>query len=299
MQITLKRTTERLKGTYWRPVEHSLHQRETIESVRREVPGDQPNKLTHRAQTVHLDALDLLLAGSSRRAYTEARIEDPYKRDRFVEGFVYVRALAAFIHEDKIGKFEKMSGQIGPGAIISKAVEIEERASIGAYVELERGAQVMSGALIGPNTVLRKGVIVGEDTAIGAHSYLGQFSRIGRGVNIGSMSVIERGVEIRPDVDIGRQGNIGLDTYIGIKAWLDDSVHVGRHSYVGTSTSIGEMTTIGDRLHLGDGATVGAESRFGRFVRVAKNVMLISPTYAADGEFIAQSNLFARRPGLE
>lgn len=64
-----------------------------------------------RGRDIGYDSLDMLLLGAQ-RAYTEARIEDPYKRGKFVEGFVYVRALAAFLHEDVVGRLESKGEQM-------------------------------------------------------------------------------------------------------------------------------------------------------------------------------------------
>ena len=295
MQITVRRSSKQHMGTHWRPAEHSIQQRETIELVRREIPGDRPNKLIHREQDIRFDPIDLLLLGS-RRDYTDARIEDPYRRGRFVEGFVYVRSLAAFIHKDEVDRIENIGERIGPGAIIAKSVRIEPSAQIGAYAELERGARVKSDAVIGSHTVLRKGAHVDEGATIGTHSYLGQFLRVDEGVTIGSMSVIDREVKISSGVEIGRQGHVGRATHINTDAWLDDSVRIGKYGYLGSDTAIGEMTTIGDYPHIGNGSFVGAESRLGRLVRVAQNVILVSPTYADDGAFISESNFSVARP---
>ncbi|MGZ6004903.1 MAG: DapH/DapD/GlmU-related protein [Candidatus Saccharimonadales bacterium] len=296
MEITVRRAAGMRKGTFWRPVEHSVAQRQTIEVRQRK--GDdtnQPNLVAHRGANIELDALDLLLAGS-RQSYTDARIEDPYKKGRFMEGFVYVRALAAFVYKTEVERVENMAGQIGPGAIISKDVRIEPLATIGAYAELESGVHVKVGATIGDNAVVRKGSFVNQGVEVGARSYIGQFTQVNPGAKIGPMSMLDRGVHIANGAAVGTQGAIGQKGYIGTNAWLDDSVHVGRHSFVGADAGVGEMTIVGDYSHIGNGSFVGAESRLGDLVRVAPGIMLVSPTYADNGTFIRESNLGAIRP---
>lgn len=294
MKITVNRSRNLVKGTFWRPVEHTVHQRQTIELVRRETPEGQPDKIIRRDTNVSLSELDLLLAGA-RNTYTPARIEDVYNAGEYHEGFVYISALGAFVHEDEVERVEENAGAISPGVIIAKAARIDEGVRLSPYVELEKGVTVGTSASIGERTVLRKGSRVGNGAEIGSLAYVGQFSRIGNRAVVGSMSVVDKEVFIGADAQIGRQGRVGAGSSLLRDSWLDDSVHIGSRVHVGKAVSIGEMTSVGDRSHIGDGAMVGAESRLGRFVRVAKGVILASPTEARDGELILQSNLFVPR----
>lgn len=291
MKITLHRAEKGYRGTSWRPVQNpdtSMEKREVIQSVRREVPGDQRDKTIQRITNSRLQSVDLLLAGLKEQ-YTPTRIENNYRKGTFDEGYYYVHTLAAFVHEAEIERAESMPDRIGPGVIISKAVRIED-SYIGTNTEIEAGALIIN-SLIGDNSVIRKRAIV-KQSNVGGRSYLGQFSSTVLST-VGSLSMEEKGVTVGPNVTTGRQTYLGQRTHINPNAWLDDSVRIGSDGFVGSEVMIGEMFTAGHHLHIGSGAVVGAESEFGSFVRVARDVVLVSPTYAEDGALIMNSNLFA------
>lgn len=296
MRLTVERASAPRKGTSWRPLQHTLQERRVAEVVHREIDHEGYDHVRRRhEQRTSLGAFDMLLAGVSEDK-TEAAIEHPYERGRFIEGFVYVRALAAFIHQDEVTRVKDSGANVEPGAVISKGVRLEEGAQIGAYVELERGAVIKKNAVIGQDTVVRKGARVAEDVNLGGLSYVGQFARIGRGVVIESMGVIGREAVVQAGAKAKKQLHLDTGVRVGKDAWMDDSVRVGRHTYLAENTTIGEMTSIGMYSRIGCGAVVGAESQLGNLVRVAPDVILSSPTYAESGASILTSTLFAQRP---
>lgn len=293
MLLTVDRSPERIRGTHWRPVQHSMRQHDVVTEVRREAlrEGEKDHTITRRIST-ELKEIDLLLAGAGHK-YAQARVESPYHRGEYTEGFVYVRSLAAFVHEDMVEAAEAAGqSRIGPGAVIHKAVKLEETASVGAYTELESRVKLLGGATVGDRAVIRKGSVIGEDGRVGSHAYVGQFSRIGKKAVLGSYTVLERGVGVGRNSSIGTQGSVGLATYVGHEVQIDDSVTIGRLGFIGNHATIGEMTTAGDHFHMGERSILGAESHLGRFVRIARGVILASPTEAPDGASLMHSNIF-------
>jgi acetyltransferase-like isoleucine patch superfamily enzyme len=291
MRITLERSPEVLRGTFWRPISPEAQQRVAVDWLRRPTPEGESDKVFQRYETGPLDELDVLTRGR----YVETRIEDPYMRGQYREGFYFLRSMGVFAHEDEIDRVEGLTGQIEAGAVISKGVRIEDGAYIDSRVELERGVRVMSGASIGRGSVVRKGSIVGPGVGLAAFVYVGQFSRLDPRANIDAMTILDRGVGVGRDASIGRQGVIGKQSQIQSGAWIDDSVTLRRHVNVAHDASVGEMTVIDDYSHIGAGSMVGAESRLGKFVRVGKGVFLVSPTIAPDGTALLTSNLFTNR----
>lgn len=289
--ISLERTQHHVPGTNWSPVKHTAIERRSIE-VARSATSDtgEPQKTDKRVRDTKFDALDMLLLGTQ-GTHLEAQIESPFKKGKFIKGFIYVRALAAFVHEDEVDRFENMASQIGPGSIIGKAVRVEDDASIGAFAELEKGVRIRSEATVGDNTVVRKGSVVQRGGVVKANSYVGQFSVIGSNAEAGPHAVLDRRVTIQREALSGMQSRVGVGTHLAPGATLMDSVSVGRQGYVGEGTMIGEMTAIGNYCHFGEGSVIGDESHFGDFVRVARNVWLASPTHAETGAIITESNL--------
>lgn len=289
--ISLERTQHHVPGTNWSPVKHTATERRSIE-VARSTTSDtgESQKTDTRVRDTEFDALDMLLLGSQ-GAHLEAQIESPFKKGKFIKGFIYVRALAAFVHEDEVDRFENMTAQIGPGSIIGKAVRIEDDASIGAFTEIEKGVRIKSKAAIGDNTVVRKGSVVQRGGAVKANSYVGQFSVIGPDAEVGPHAVLGRSVTMQRETLAGMQSRVGVGTHLAPGATLMDSVSVGRQSFVGEDTMVGEMTDIGNYCHFGGGSVIGDQSHFGDFVRVARNVWLVSPTHAETGAIITESNL--------
>lgn len=290
MQLTVRRSPERFKRTSWRPASSSIEQVEVVEYVRRIVPTTQPDKIVHRPKVTVLRALDLLLAGAG-SDYTDARIEDTYKPGKFVDGFVYIHALGAFVHKSEVAKIESQHEKISAGCIVAEGARIIGDSHIGANTELERSV-IIADSTIGDKSIVRKGSRV-ERSAIGGLSYVGQFMYV-KDSRVGSMYKGDRNVVLGRNTEVGRQNQHGANSVIKHDAWLDDSVRIGANSFIGAGAQIGEMFHAGVQLHVGEGAVVGAESRFGSFVRVGRNVILASPTFAEDGALLMQTIIGVR-----
>lgn len=304
MHISIGRSERAIPGTHFRPIEQVAHKSFMEHEVHRRIDlDDYPDVIRKHPRRVALDEIDLILA-SGNAAYAPASLEDSYNRGRFVGGYVYVRALAAFLHEDfaanhEADNFTGLKGRIGVGAVVGAGVQLGEQAQIGAFVEAQKGAQIMDGAQVGDNAVIRKGARIGTDAVVGANSYVGQFALMNHAAQLGTFGVLQHSVTMSPGSIAGTQTSIGRETYLGSDAYIGDSVTLGRSGYAGPHVVVGEMAHIGDNFHVGENSSIGAESRLGSLVRVAKNVMLVSPTYAEDGAFITTSNLFAGPPQSE
>ncbi len=295
MQITVHRAAKNRIGVFWRPVEHTYQQREAMQVVRRDRGAELPPRLAWNRYAVDLSELDMLLAGAS-RAYTDARIESPYKRGVFVEGFVYVQGLAAFVHKANMEEAEKAGSRIGAGAIIGRGVRLGLGASVGSFTELEAGVCLGTDAQVGDNAVIRKGSIVSARATIAGQTYVGQRSRIGVDATIGPMTNIGRGSIVCRGASLGMQDMLGNESYVGSSASVDDTVRAGKAVQIGHHAIIGEQVVLGSNNHIGARSIIGAESRFADFVRVAPDVMLVSPTYAEEGAFIKESNFVLQLP---
>lgn len=291
MLLTVKRSPDTFKDTSWRPVQKSIVQEQSVQTERRKINGPQRNKYIRRIQRISLQELDLLLAGGTKDTI-EARIEDTYEPGKFVEGFVYIKALAAFVHRTEVARIEAQPQKISAGCIIAEGVRLRGDSHIGIGTELERGVQ-LHNASIGDNSVVRKGSIV-VNAAIGGLSYIGQFTKV-TSATVGSMYQGGRHVVISSGAEIGTQNRYGLQTHISRNAFVDDTVRIGAHGFIGADATIGEMFTAGPHLHVGEGAVIGAESEFGSFVRVARNIILASPTYASDGAVLMATTIGQRR----
>lgn len=304
MEITLERAEKKLSGTHWRPVQHQVEVRRQFAALHwmpekrpttRRKSGTRVGTYRMKREKAVLDGVDLLAAAD--QPYTPVKIESIYKRGTFVEGFVYVRALAAFLHEDVVGRFEGKTDQIGAGAVIHSGVTIEPEASVGSFTELEKGAKVLHGALVGPDSIIRKGAIVGEDAILSAHFYVGQFANIGHDVTPHSeggeylsnaMGVIESKVNIFPGVVLGAQDRIGKGSNVMDAAQLDDAVRIGRNVHM-AGLIIGEMASVGDNSFIADRAVVGAEAHLASFVRVGPGAWLSPHAHIEEGAVIPGS----------
>lgn len=301
MHITLTRSERAIPGTHFRPIERMSVKRFMEHEVHRTTEEGR-DVIRKHPRRVSLDEIDLLLASGSEK-YATASVEDNYRKDTFISGFLYVRALAAFIHEETAERyrgtddsFASLVGRVGSGSVLDRRVRVGEGAQVGGFAELQSGVQVRDGASVGENTILRKGVIVGEQSQVGANGYVGQFARIGVGVKVGGFGLLQRSVQLRNGVEVGDQPNFGRNVYFAARAYAGDTVSVGRDGFVGADAVVGEMTTIGDSVHVGERSSIGAESAFGCHVRVAKDVYLVSPTHAEDWATIMTSNLRIGRP---
>ena len=296
MYIQVRRTTAPYRGTSWRPIRTDLYQVEQQEIIRAEYDYDGEHRLKRvtRNRKTQLSDLDRLLAGKE-ADFARAKIESPYRKDEFVKGFVYVKALDAFLHESVVEAYRDRVDQIAPGSVIGKNVRIDPGATIGPFTELEAGVQLFAGTRIGERSVVRKGSIIGEGTQIGAGSYIGQFAFFGYGVEVGSMSRCMRNTTIQRMASLGRQSVVGSDTTISQDCWFDDSVRVGNDCFAQPNTWIGEMSRVGNQVWFGDNVKIGAETRIGDFVIVESDVMLHAESVVPPNSYVAQSNIFAPR----
>lgn len=296
MKLTVHRAPEYLPGTWWRPAVAPIEQEAHTEQLRRATGEGQSDKVTSRLSRASLQGLDLLLAGSNSE-YTEARIEDSYKKGRFVEGYLFVRALGAFIHEESVNQLAETSAKIHPGVIISRLVHVDDDVEVHAYAELEQGVRLKRGAVMGAHSVARRRAQLGENAGVGAGSYIGHDVQIGPNVTIGAFNLIDRSSRMDEGTTTGLQVHLGRRFISKRGSSLLDSVSIGDDSFTGQDVTVGEMTTAGHHLHIGDNSVVGSESVLGDFVRIGRNVFLVSPTYAANHEVLLQSNLFSKPPG--
>jgi UDP-3-O-[3-hydroxymyristoyl] glucosamine N-acyltransferase len=173
-----------------------------------------------------------------------------------------------------------IAGGIHPTAVVDPLAVIDPSANIGAYVVVERYAQVAAGAKvfpfayigeacsvgegsqIGPHAVLMQSVLVGARTTIQPGAILGadgfgyvfdgqrhvkipQVGKvvIGDHVEIGALTAIDRAVAGETTIDDGTK----LDNLIQV----GHNTHIGKHTVIAALTGISGTTTIGSNVVMG------------------------------------------------
>jgi UDP-3-O-[3-hydroxymyristoyl] glucosamine N-acyltransferase len=190
---------------------------------------------------------------------------------------------------------------IHPTAVVASDAEVEQGASIEAYVVVGARCRIGKGTTIMPH------VTIGADVALGADCLLHSGVRIGHGCVLGDRVIVHANavigadgfsfapdlmsastftagtivvrvhslgnVEVGDDVEIGACTTIDRatleSTRIGRGSKIDDHVHIGHNVTIGESCILAGMVgisgsvTIGDRVRLGGGAGIGDHVRIG------------------------------------
>lgn len=157
---------------------------------------------------------------------------------------------------------QRMYPYPNPGAGISVAAHVDERAHIGD------GVSVGEGAVIGPGAEIGEGCIIGAQALIGAGVVIGPQSRIEPQVSI-THALLGARVTVKPGARIGQPGfgfvpgPEGLEHVPQLgRVLIGDEVEVGANTTIdrgsGGDTRIGRGTKIDNQVQIGHNCRIGA-----------------------------------------
>ncbi len=189
---------------------------------------------------------------------------------------------------------------IHPTAFVSPDAVVDPTTEIGAFSQIEEGAQIGPRCRIGSYASIGKAVVLDADCRIGthvtiSHALLGMRVCLHPGVRIGQegfslartktgyLAIPQLGrVIIEDDVEVGANSTIDRgsvqDTVIGAGSHLDNLVQIGHNvrlgrccvivAQVGISGStvledfvqVGGQAAMAGHLHIGQGAQIGAQA---------------------------------------
>lgn len=181
---------------------------------------------------------------------------------------------------------------VHPTAVVDASASIGDRAHVGAYVVVGRGAVVGTDAVLLPHVVIYGGARIGDRFFAHAHAVVREFCRIGddvvlqNGAVVGGdgfgyandgaawrkivqsgLTVLEDGVEVQSNSCIDR-ASVG-ETRVGRGSKVDNLVQVGHGSLVGENTllcaqvGLAGSTEIGDRVILAGQVGVAGHLKVG------------------------------------
>jgi carbonic anhydrase/acetyltransferase-like protein (isoleucine patch superfamily) len=221
----------------------------------------------------------------NRKKPIETLVQSPYSQ-RYLGGYYFLPGLRIVAHETSIERITSSGNRFGPGSVIHRLVRIEDT-ELGGRVEIGKGSAI-EGSEIGDRTRVKQNSRI-RNSHVGANGFIAQGTRVDR-TEIGAFAGLERHSRIS-GASIGSQASIGQDSTLrGPNIDIGDSFTARQHLFVGGDTVIGDQVSVGSHCHIAGNDLIGAESEFGNFVRVARGIMLASPTYAENGEFIRTSN---------
>lgn len=215
---------------------------------------------------------------------------------------------------------------IHPTAFVAPDAIVDSTAEIGAFSQIEEGAQIGPRCRIGAYASIGKAVILGADCRIGthasiSHALLGMRVCLHPGARVGQegfsfartkagyLTIPQLGrVVIEDDVEIGANSTIDRgsvqDTVIGAGSRLDNLVQIGHNvrlgrccvivAQVGISGStiledfvqVGGQAAMAGHLHIGQGAQIGAQA--GVISDVPPKAILLGSPAQSRHEFFRQ-----------
>lgn len=208
-------------------------------------------------------------------------------------------------------------------AIISADAHVDESASIGPYVVVERGARIEAGARIHPfcyigencsvgeSSTLYPGVTLYQDVLIGARSIVHSNAVLGAdgfgfvwdGKRRVKIPQVGR-VLIGDDVEIGAGTTVDRatagETMIGSGTKLDNMVQVGHNCRIGADGVIAAQTGISGSCIIGDRFVAGGQCGLSDHARIADDVVFAGRT--ATSQTIDQAGTYfgvPARPAYE
>ncbi|HEV2704358.1 MAG TPA: UDP-3-O-(3-hydroxymyristoyl)glucosamine N-acyltransferase [Pyrinomonadaceae bacterium] len=197
-----------------------------------------------------------------------------------------------------------------PTAQVSESAQVDESASIGAFVVIEDGAQV------GARTQLHAGTVVGASARVGADCVLHPRVVLYEGAWIGDRVILHAGVVvgadgfgyvregeqgyrkfpqlgrviIEDDVEIGAQtcidrGALG-ETRIGRGTKIDNLVQIAHNVTIGEHVVIASQTGISGSTVIESDAVIGGQVGFGDHARVERGAIIGSKAGVLPGKIV-------------
>lgn len=190
-----------------------------------------------------------------------------------------------------------LNAGVHPTAAVDPTATIEEGAQIGAFVVVEQGAVVRSGAKVYAQCYIGEGSVVEQDAVLYPRVTLYQQVRVGKRCIVHSGAVIGAdgfgfvwdgqrrhkipqvgNVELEDDVEIG--ANTCIDratagtTRIGRGTKIDDLVMVGHNCVLGENNVLAAQVGLGGSSEVGSRVVMGGQAALSDHVTVGDDVVL-------------------------
>ena len=160
---------------------------------------------------------------------------------------------------------------------IHKTAIVDEKAQVGADVEIGPYTIIGAGAIIGEKSVIQSHVVIEGSVVMGTGNFVGHGAIIGAapqdlsfnlethsGVRIGNDNII------REYCTIHRGTAEGSMTTLGAKNFLMVGAHVGHNCNIGNNVIIANNCLLGGYVEIQDNAFLGGGCVFHQFVRVGR-----------------------------
>jgi UDP-N-acetylglucosamine acyltransferase len=157
---------------------------------------------------------------------------------------------------------------------------VDEKAQLGAEVEVGPFSIVGAEAVIGDNCVIQSHVVIEGPVRMGARNFIGHGSIIGSAPqDLGFQPQIRSGIEIgnanviREHCTIHRGATEGSATVLGDGNFLMVGAHVGHDCKIGNGVVIVNACLLAGHVRIDDRAFIGGGSRFHQGIRIGRVVM--------------------------
>ena len=164
---------------------------------------------------------------------------------------------------------------------IHETAIVDERAQLGADVEIGPYTIVGAEAVIGEKCVIQSYVVIEGPVKIGAGNFIGHGVVIGTtpqdlGFQTHTKSRVEIGNAnvIREHCTIHRGATEGSATVLGDGNFLMVGVHVGHDCRIGNGVVITNNSLLAGHVRIDDRAVIGGGSRFHQSIRIGRIVMV-------------------------
>jgi UDP-3-O-[3-hydroxymyristoyl] glucosamine N-acyltransferase len=173
------------------------------------------------------------------------RVENPYKKGRYLDGFSVDLISGAVFHKN-IGSIAASSYlRLQPLAVLWEGAKVAERTEIGSFAEVRKRVQLAERVrLHGGSVVCRDGVIE-PDVHIREGSYLASDIHVKAGSTIGTMNYFRTGSRIDSGV------------YTEANVYGGEHVHLGKGSTLKADVKVASFSPIGQGAVVNEGAIIG------------------------------------------
>jgi UDP-N-acetylglucosamine acyltransferase len=157
---------------------------------------------------------------------------------------------------------------------------VDEKAQLGAEIEIGPFSIVGAEAVIGDKCVIGSHVVIEGPVRMGAGNFIGHGSVIGTAPqDLGFQQQTNSGIEmgnanvIREHCTIHRGATEGSATVLGDGNFLMVGAHVGHDCRIGNGVVIVNNCLLAGHVQIDDGAFIGGGSRFHQGIRIGRVVM--------------------------
>lgn len=242
--LRLHRGTSRIRGTHWRHVSHlTWGKLELNEADLREVLSYDNDMYVRRVE-----------------------VEDPYRRNKFIGGFLLDPRTWAVIHRANAHIALPGYADLGKFSVIWPNAKVAEGVSLGSATEVRPDARIESGVEIADRSLVNKYARVRQSSKIGSMVFLGTGVQIGREAKISSGTHIARNVSIGDEVEF-YQGRTRIEqaATLGSLGTYGSSVFIGHHVRIADRVTVGDEVKIAPYTVIEGPSIIGAGQVIGEF----------------------------------